>query len=70
MSSHRTVEPGVPPSETWSTQLVMPVQPALGGEYNFYRYGRECFDSKCCRLNIMKLYLPVEMKTSVGHVTI
>ncbi len=24
--SHRTVEPGVPPSETWSTKLVMPAQ--------------------------------------------
>ncbi len=23
---HMTVEPGVPPSETWSTQLMMPVQ--------------------------------------------
>ncbi len=30
MSSHRTVKPGVPASETWSTQLVMPAQPAPG----------------------------------------
>ncbi len=30
MSSHRTVEPGIPPSETRSAQLVVPVQPALG----------------------------------------
>ncbi len=26
----KTVEPGVPPSETWSTQLVMPAKPAPG----------------------------------------
>ncbi len=30
VSSHRTAEPGVPPSETKSTQLVMPAQPAPG----------------------------------------
>ncbi len=28
MSSHRTAEPGVPPSATWSTRLVVPAQPA------------------------------------------
>ncbi len=28
--SYRAVEPGVPPSETWSTQLVVPAQPVLG----------------------------------------
>ncbi len=28
VSSRRTAEPGVPPSETWSTQLVMPAQTA------------------------------------------
>ncbi len=27
VSSHRTVEPGVPPSETWSNPLVMLAQP-------------------------------------------
>ncbi len=30
VKSHRTVEPGVPPSETWPTQFVMPVQPTPG----------------------------------------
>ncbi len=30
VSSHRAVKPGVPPSETWSTQLVMPAQAAPG----------------------------------------
>ncbi len=41
VSSHRTVEPGVPPFETWSTQLVMPVQPASGEvqvSYYFYQH--------------------------------
>ncbi len=28
--SHRTAEPGVLPSETWSARFVMPVQPAPG----------------------------------------
>ncbi len=30
VSSHSIVEPGVPPFETWSAQLVMPAEPALG----------------------------------------
>ncbi len=30
VNSHRTIEPAVPPSETWSMHLVMPAQPAPG----------------------------------------
>ncbi len=30
VSSHRTVESGVPPSVMWSTPLVMPAQPVPG----------------------------------------
>ncbi len=30
VSWRRTAEPGVSPSEAWSTQLVMPAQPAPG----------------------------------------
>ncbi len=36
MSSHRTVEPGVPPSVTWSTQLVLPAQPVRGEFHHKY----------------------------------
>ncbi len=28
VNSYMTVKPGVPPSETWSTEFVMPAQPA------------------------------------------
>ncbi len=38
VSSHRTVDPGVPPSETWSTRLVMPAQPAPGECRRKYKY--------------------------------
>ncbi len=37
VSSHRTAEPGVLPSETWSTRLVMPVQPASGECWRKYK---------------------------------
>ncbi len=42
LSLQRTVEPGLPPSATWSIQLVMPAQPAPGEcghkfKYAFFR---------------------------------
>ncbi len=37
-SSRRTVEPGVTPPVMWSTQLVMPVQPAPGQCRQKYKY--------------------------------
>ncbi len=36
--SHRAVEPGVPPPVTWSTQLVMPAQPAPGECESFVNF--------------------------------
>ncbi len=37
MSSHRAVEPGVPPSTTWSTQLVMSAWVNAGTSISRYK---------------------------------
>ncbi len=38
MGSNRTVEPGVPPSVTWSTGLVMSAQPTPGERQHKHKF--------------------------------
>ncbi len=55
MSSHRTVGPGVPPSVTWSTRLVMSAQPATGECCHRYNATGRAIDGVFVRILVDKV---------------
>ncbi len=66
LNSHRTAEPGVPPSVTWSNRLVTTAQPAPAGRMPTQVQVIKCLD-KFCRYNLVRLWKGLVKKGSYSN---